>query len=96
MLEKKAHWGCGRYSEVNNFCADFGSISLSKGHGQGRFLRTPLKKNTNECRDSGNMSLPEKKFWSKSKEVRILIAVPLTMRRGYSAMKLGNWESLKE
>ena len=54
---------------MNNFCAECGSISLSKE-------RTPLKKNKKEFKVSGKMSLLSKKFWSKSKEVRMQIAVP--------------------
>ena len=29
--------GCGILSEVNNFCVECGSISLSAAHGQGRY-----------------------------------------------------------
>ena len=33
-----------KHSEVNNIFAECGSTSLSRGHEQGRFQRTPLKK----------------------------------------------------
>ena len=46
-------------------------ISLSKGHGQGQFF----KKNKQKIQVNGNKNLSTKKFWSKSKEVRMQIAV---------------------
>ena len=36
----------------------------------------PLRKNKKEYKVSGNRNLFSKKFWSKSKEVRIQIAMP--------------------
>ena len=39
IVGEKRHIGAsyGRYSGVNNLCAECVSISLSKGHGQGQF-----------------------------------------------------------
>ena len=54
----------------------------------------PLKKNKKEYKVSGNKSLPSRKFWSKSKEMRIQIAMP--MRRKYIAWESGDWESFRE
>ena len=83
--------GYGRCSEVNNFCAECGSISLSKWHGQGRYQRMPLKKNKKECEVSGDMS-PCKEVLEQVKRSADKDCGHQTMRRAYSAMKLGNWE----
>ena len=50
--------GNGRSSEVNNLCAECGSISLSREYGQGRFQRTMLRKNKKEYKASGWKNLP--------------------------------------
>ena len=63
-------------SEVNNFCAECGSILTLKGAGARKILAHAAQGNKKEYKVSGNMSLPSKMFWNKSKEVRIHIALP--------------------
>ena len=68
--------GYGRDLGVDIFCEECGSISLSRKQLQGRFWRTLLKKNNEESKVTGNRSHPSKRFWNRSNEVRMQIAVP--------------------
>ena len=92
MLEKKAHRG--RLWKV--FGGEHVLYAMREREWQGRFWRTPLKKNKKESKVSGNMSVTSEKFWSKSKRSADTGCRPQRMRGAHSARKLGNWESLKE
>ena len=49
-----------------------------------------------ECKVSGNVGLPSKKFLEQIKRSADTDCGPQTMRCAHSAMKLGNWGSFKE
>ena len=62
--------GYGRYSGVNNFCAGCGRQE------QEQCQWTLLEENNKGQKVSGSRDLPSERFWNKSKEVRVQIAVP--------------------
>ena len=77
VVERKAHRGrLWKIFGIEHFLCGMTSFSFSKGQGQERYWRMPLRKNKKEYRVSGNKNLHSKKFWSKSKEMRIQIAMP--------------------
>ena len=97
MVEKKAHRG--RLWKV------FGSEQFKRGmweyftlkrEGARITLADDAQENKKGSKVSGNRSLPSKKFWNKSKEVRIQLSVPRQCAVLSIAMKHGNRESLQE
>ena len=76
LNEKLTVAGYGKFLEVNNLCAECGSILPPKEHEQERYWRMPLKKSKKEYKVGGRRSRFPPKFWSKPKGMRIQIAMP--------------------
>ena len=88
--------GCGQFSEVNNLCAECGSISSSKEHGPERYWRMPVKKSKKENKVGDSKESPSKEVLEQVKRNSDTDCNALMMRRAYNAGKSGNWESFKE
>ena len=86
VLEKKAHRG--------RFCVECGSVSLSKGYGQGRADAAQEKQEGK--RGQWQQESPFKEVSEQAKRSSDTDCGHQTLRGACSAMKHGSWESSKE
>ena len=97
MNEKLTVADYGTCSEVNNFCAECGSISPSKERGQERYWRMPQEKTKKECKVAGSRSRPFKEVLEQVKRNSDTDCNAQMMRRAYNAASLAElaekWET---